>query len=159
MKVHHGEDRDRGMQVHERGVRGPSLIATSHGGRVPRWSFAPSMISATPRSLLDALNGQREDRLHRGSATINVQQLAGDEARLVSAEENYGVADVGWQAEAPHGRPAALVPVLDHLEQLGRQPAEEAVVAGARTGDGDRDALLGETDREITSQRLFRGFR
>src|SRR5205085_9081825 len=53
----------------------PSLIATSHGGRVPRWSFAPSMISATPRSLLDALDGQREDRLHRGSAAINVQQL------------------------------------------------------------------------------------
>jgi hypothetical protein len=100
-------------------VRGPSLIATSHGGRVLRWSFAPSMISATPRSLLDALDGQREDRLHRGSAAINVQQLAGDEARLVSAEENHGVADVGWQAEAPHGCPAALVPVLDHLEHLG----------------------------------------
>lgn len=31
-----------------------------------------SMISATPRSLLDALDGQREDRLHRGSAAINV---------------------------------------------------------------------------------------
>src|SRR5689334_2905440 len=66
------------------------------------------MISATPRSLLDALDGQREDRLHRGSAAINVQQLAGDEARLVSAEENHGVADVGWQAEAP----ISLVQVL-----------------------------------------------
>src|SRR6266478_3240380 len=118
-----------------------------------------SVISATPRSLLDALDGQREDRLHRGSAAINVQQLAGDEARLVSAEENHGVADVGWQAEAPHGRPAALVPVLDHLEHLGRQPAEDAVVAGARTDDVHRDALLGESDREIASQRLLRGFR
>jgi hypothetical protein len=29
------------------------------------------------------LDGQREDRLHHGSAAINVQQLAGDEARLV----------------------------------------------------------------------------
>ena len=38
-------------------------------------------------SLLDALDGQREDRLHRGSAAINVQQLAGDEARLVSTEK------------------------------------------------------------------------
>jgi hypothetical protein len=66
------------------------------------------MISAMPRLLLDALDGQREDRLHRGSTAINVQQLAGDEARLVSAEENHGVADVGWQAEAPHGRPAPL---------------------------------------------------
>jgi len=36
-------------------------------------------------SLLDALDGQREDGLHRGSAAINVQQLAGDEVRLVSA--------------------------------------------------------------------------
>jgi len=43
-------------------------------------------------------------------------------------KKNHGVADVGWQAEAPHGRPAALVPVLDHLEHLGRQPAEDAVV-------------------------------
>ena len=60
------------------------------------------------RSLLDALDGQREDRLHRRSAAINVQQLPGDEARLVGAEENHGVADIGWQAEAPHGRPAAL---------------------------------------------------
>src|SRR6201988_1231283 len=99
-------------------VRGPSLIATSHGGRGPRWSFAPSLLSAAPRSLLDALDGQREARVHRGSDAINVQQLAGDESRLVSAEENHGVADVGWQAEAPHGRPAALVPVLDHLEHL-----------------------------------------
>src|ERR1700757_4358489 len=74
---------------------------------------SPSMISATPRLLLDALDGQREDRLHRGSAAINVQQLAG----------------------------------------------EEAVVAGARTDDVHRDALLGESDREITSQRLLRGFR
>src|ERR1700751_5265234 len=117
---------------------------------------SPSMISATPRLLLDALDGQRKDRLHRGSTTINVQQLASDEARLVSAEENHGVADVGWQAEAPHGRPAALVPVLNHLEHLGRQPAEDAVVAGARTDDVHRDALLGERDREITSQRLLR---
>src|SRR5436853_7891926 len=93
------------------------------------------MISSTPRSLLDALDGQREDRIHRRSAAINVQQLAGDEARLVSAEENHGVADVGWHAEAPHGRPAALVPVLDHLEHLGRQTAEHAVIAGARTDD------------------------
>ena len=38
-------------------------------------------------SLLDALDGQREDRLHRGSAAINVQQLTGDEARLVSTEK------------------------------------------------------------------------
>src|SRR5579862_525570 len=104
------------------------------------------MISATTRSLLDALDGQREDRLHRRSATINVQQLAGDEARLVSAEENHGIADVGWQAEAPHGRPAALVPVLNHLEYLGRQPAEDAVVAGTRTDDVDRDAFWGESD-------------
>ena len=54
------------------GVRLRELIATLHGGRVPRWSFAPSMGSATPRSLLDALDGQREDRLHRRSAAINV---------------------------------------------------------------------------------------
>jgi hypothetical protein len=111
------------------------------------------------RGLLDALDGQREDRLHGGSAAINVQQLAGDEARLVSAEEDHGVADIGWHAEAPHGRPAALVPVLDHLEYLGRQPAEDAVVAGARADDVHRDALLSESDREITSQRLLRGFR
>src|ERR1700758_5339539 len=107
-------------------VRGPSLIATSLGGRVPCWSFAPSMMIATRRLLLDALDGQWEDRLHRRGAAINVQQLAGDEARLVSAQKNHSVADVGWQAEAPHGRPAALVPVLDHLEHLGRQPAEDA---------------------------------
>src|SRR5207244_9851407 len=69
-------------------------IATFHAGQVPRWSFTPGMSSATPRSLLDALDGQREDRLHRRSTAINVQQLAGDEARLVSAEENHGVADV-----------------------------------------------------------------
>src|SRR5438876_313728 len=119
----------------------------------------PAQSSAMPRSLLDALDGQGEDRLHRRSTTINVQQLAGDEARLLSAEENHGVADVGWQAEAPHGRPAALMPVLDHLEHLGRQPAEDAVVAGARTDDVHCDALLGESDREITSQRLLRGFR
>src|SRR5438874_5219985 len=106
----------------------PRGIATFHAGRVPRWSFAPSMSSATPRSLLDALYGQREDRLHRRSAAIDVQQLARDEARLVSAEENHGIADVGWLAEAPHRRPSALVPVLNHLEHLGRQPAEDAVV-------------------------------
>ena len=76
------------------------------------------MINATPGSLLDALDGQRKDRLHHRSAAINVQQLAGDEARLVSAQENHGIADVGWRAEAPHGRPAAFVPVLDHLEHL-----------------------------------------
>src|SRR5207248_11758920 len=119
----------------------------------------PARAAQRPESLLDALDGQREDRLHRRSTAINVQQLAGDEARLVSAEENHGVADVGWQAEAPHGRPAALMPVLDHLEHLGRQPAEDAVVAGARTDDVHGDALLGESDREITSQRLLRGFR
>src|SRR5579864_6915039 len=84
-------------------VGGPSLIATSHGGRVPCWSFAPSMMIATHRSLLDALDGQWEDRLYRRGSAINVEQLAGDEARLVSAQENHGVADVGWQAEAPHG--------------------------------------------------------
>src|SRR5437879_12619717 len=100
VKVHHGEDRDRGMQRHERACSGAST--DRHISR--RWSFAPSMISATPRSLLDALDGQREDWLHRGSAAINVQQLAGDEARLVSAEENHGVAAVGWLAEANHGR-------------------------------------------------------
>src|SRR5438477_9521559 len=137
----------------------PRGIATFHAGRVPRCSFALSMSSATPRSLLDALDGQWEDRLHRRSTAINVQQLAGDEARLVSAEENHGVADVGWQAKAPHGRPAALMPVLDHLEHLGRQPAEDAVVAGAWTDHVHGDALLGEGDREITSQRLLRGFR
>src|SRR5437660_1448906 len=145
-------------------------------GRVRGWAITDRSISrrtsatlvlraqhdqrnASIATLLDALDSQREDRLHRGSAAINVQQLAGDEARLVSAEENHGVADVGWQAEAPHGRPAALVPVLDHLEHLGRQPAEDAVVAGARTDDVHRDALLGESDREIASQRLLRGFR
>jgi len=120
---------------------------------------SPSMISATPRLLLDALDGQREDRLHGGSTTINVQQLAGDEARLVSAEENHRVADVGWQAKAPQGSPAALVPVFDHLEHLRGQSTEDAVVAGARTDDVHRDALLGESNREITSQRLLRGFR
>src|SRR5438309_4426310 len=77
------------MQVHERACSG--AITDRHISR--RWSFAPSMISATPRSLLDALDGQREDWLHHGSAAINVQQLAGDEARLVSAEENHGVAN------------------------------------------------------------------
>src|SRR5258705_881905 len=117
--------------------------------------YNPPMVA----TLLDALDGQREDRLHRGSAAINVQQLAGNEARLVSAKENHGVAHVGWLAEAPHRRPAALVPVLDHLEHLGRQPAEDAIVAGARTDDVHRDALLGESDREITSQCLLRGFR
>jgi hypothetical protein len=132
---------------------------TSHRRTSATLVLRASMISATPRSLLDALDGQREDRLHRGSAAINVQQLAGDEARLVSAEENHGVADVGWQAEAPHGRPPALVPILDHLEHLGRQPAENTVVAGGRTDDVHRDALLGERDLEITSQRLLRGFR
>src|SRR5207302_8864193 len=137
------------MQVHERACSG--AITDRHISR--RWSFAPSMISATPRSLLDALDGQREDRIHRGSAAINVQQLAGDKARLVGAEENHGVADVGWHAEAPHGRPAALVPVLDHLEHLGRQTAEYAVIAGARTDDVNCNTLLRESDREITSQR------
>src|SRR5213078_3209979 len=117
------------------------------------------MSSATTSSLLNALDGQWEDRVHRGSSAINVQQLASDEARLVGAEKNNGIADVGWHSEAPHGRPAALVPVLDYLEYLGRQPAEDAVVAGARTDDIYRDALLGESDREITSQRLLRGFR
>src|SRR5436309_9294518 len=52
------------------------------------------MSSGTPSSLLNALDGQWEDRLHRGSDAINVQQLASDEARLVSAEENNGIADV-----------------------------------------------------------------
>ena len=97
---------------------------------------SPGMIGATPRLLLDALDGQREDWLHGGSTTINVQQLAGDEARLVSAEENHRVADVGWPAEAPHGRPAAFVPVLDHLEHVRGQSTEDAVVAGARTNAG-----------------------
>src|SRR5438445_11693918 len=97
--------------------------------------------------LLDALDGQREDRVHRGSAAINVQQLAGDAACLVSAKENHGVADVCWQAEAPHGRPAALVPVLDHLEHLSRQPAEDAVVAGSWTDDVRRDTRLGVSYR------------
>src|SRR5512142_882197 len=98
---------------------GPSLMPTSHGGRAHAGPWT-SMISAMPRLLLNALYGQREDRFHHGSAAINVQQLAGDEARLVSAEENHGVTDVGWQAEAPHGRPAALVPLLNHLEHLRR---------------------------------------
>src|SRR5437899_11896497 len=31
-----------------------------------------------PRLLLDALDGQREDRVHRRSTAINVEQLAGD---------------------------------------------------------------------------------
>jgi len=63
-----------------------------------RDSFAAFMNSATPRSLFDALDGQRKDRVHQRSAAINVQQLAGDEACLVRAEEGYGVANVGRQA-------------------------------------------------------------
>ena len=55
---------------------------------------APSLFSAAPRPLFDALDGQPEDRLHDGSTTINVQQLAGDEASLVSAEENHRVTDI-----------------------------------------------------------------
>src|SRR5207244_8479502 len=33
----------------------------------------------------------------------------------------------------------------------GGSPLEDAVVTGARTDDVNRDALLGESDREITS--------
>ena len=39
------------------------------------------------------------------------------------------------------GVPAALVPVLNHLEHLGRQPAEDTVVTGARTDDVYRQTL------------------
>src|SRR5689334_23708425 len=76
---------------------------------VQRWSFAPAMMIATPRSLLDASDGQCEDRLHCGRAAINVQQLAVDAARLAGAEKNHGAADIGWLAEAPRWSPAALV--------------------------------------------------
>jgi hypothetical protein len=45
--VHKLDDITNILAVVQR-VFGPSLIATLHGGRVPRWSFAPSMSSATP---------------------------------------------------------------------------------------------------------------
>ena len=69
------------------------------------------------------LGRQGEDRLHHGSPSIQVEQLAGNETRLVSAEECHGIAYFGWYSKGPHGCPAALVLVPDHLEHLGRQPA------------------------------------
>jgi hypothetical protein len=79
-------------------------------------------VAPEPYRLLDALDGQRKDRFHHRSTAIHEEQLTSDETRLVSAEENHSVTYIGWEAEAPHGRPAALVPVLNLWNTWGGSP-------------------------------------
>jgi hypothetical protein len=91
--------------------------------------------------------------------------LASDEARLVSAEENHGVADVGWQAETPHGCPAALVPVLNPelyaisaaviLRRLSAQNSISPYPAKT-IDDLELDDKVYKPDFEITTR--FQGF-
>src|SRR5689334_19631999 len=149
----------RGQHTHTLTFGWPTSAISVYNEGQDKQRKCPKSKLTSPDSLLDALDDQGENRFHRGSSPIYVQQLAGDEACLVCAEENHGVPDVGWKTEAPHGRPAALVPIPNHLEHLRRQTAENTVSTCARADDVHRDALLGESDREITSQRLLRGFR
>src|SRR6267143_1740910 len=109
------------------------------------------------RSLLDALDPQREVRQHRRATAVDVQGLARDEAGLLGAHQDDSVADVRRCAETAHRRPAALVPVLDELEDLRWKAGEHAVVASPRTDRVHGDAALCERDGEVAGQRLFGG--
>ncbi len=74
---------------------------------------------------LAPLDVERQDGVHDRSPPIHMEDLAGNKARFIHAQQHDGVADIFRGAQPTHWGPAALVPGSNRLLDLLRQNAQD----------------------------------
>src|SRR5712691_1188045 len=96
------------------------MSSASLGGKACSMSLRPaSSIGGGGEQSLSSLYFKRKHCVHDRGPTVHMEDLPGNEARFIHAQEHHGVADIGRGAQTAHRGPASLVPgpnrVLDRL--------------------------------------------
>jgi ASPIC/UnbV protein/VCBS repeat protein len=149
---------------------GPLDVEVRLGADVWRWKgLAADRYASLPLREQDrvrplsSLYLKRQHCVHDRRPTVHVQDLPGNEARFIHAQEHHGVADISRGAQTSHRGPATLVPgpnrVLDRLRQDTQDASLDHVgrAKDATRADAvDSDATWRQGHRKVPNERVQR---